>query len=66
MRTQPDVRAVFVRSLSLLKIATDMVQEKKTGVFKTFDKRVAFVELDIDIMSWSAKKETELSWQIAL
>jgi hypothetical protein len=43
-----------------------MIEEKKTGVFKTIDKRESFVELDIDIMSWSAKKETELSWQIAL
>ena len=66
MRSQPDVRAVFVRSLSQLKMAAEMFEERRTGVFKTINKRESFVELDIDIMSWSAKKETELSWQIAL
>jgi len=66
MRSQPDVRAVFVRSLSLLKTAAEIFEEKKKGVFKNISKRESFVEFDIDIMSWSAKKETELSWQIAL
>ncbi len=56
------MRAVFVRSLSLLKTAKIIFDETKTGVAKHIDKRDIFVELDIDIMSWSAKKETELSW----
>ncbi len=60
------MRAVFVRSLSLLKTAKMIFDDTKAGVSKHFDKREIFVELDIDIMSWSAKKETELSWQIAL
>jgi hypothetical protein len=25
-----------------------------------------FLQQDIDVMSWQAKKETELSWQVAL
>ena len=66
MRSQPDVRAVFVRSLSQLKMAAEMAEQRRTGVFKTINQRESFVELDIDIMSWSSKKETELSWQIAL
>ena len=72
-RAQPDVRAVFCRSLSLLKTAKAIHLDQKAnaqsgvprnGVLVNYSE--FFLQQDIDVMSWQAKKETELSWQVAL
>ena len=67
-RAQPDVRAVFCRSISLLKTAKAIHLDQKKNEANVLQVNFSeyFLQQDIDVMSWQAKKETELSWQVAL
>ena len=67
-RAQPDVRAVFCRSISLLKTAKMIHLDQKTNASNELEVnwRKYFIEQDIDVMNWQPKKEAELTWQVAL